>query len=66
MYKVEPDPICVFLKDTTVQIVKDKFFKFLFKHKIPKPGFTTITIIINMQKSVFQHKKTLDLPFKIL
>lgn len=35
-YEVESDPICAFLEDTTVQIAKDKFFKFLFKHKIPK------------------------------
>lgn len=35
-YEVESDPICAFLKDTTVQIAEDIFLKILFKHKIQK------------------------------
>lgn len=62
-YEVGWDHVGAFLKDNTVHIAKDIFFWFLFKHKIQKKtpnqkttGFTTITIIINMQESVFQHK----------
>lgn len=29
-YKVESDPVCAFLKDTTVQIAKVIFFKISF------------------------------------
>lgn len=62
-YEVEWDHVGAFLKGNTVHIAKDIFFDF-FSNKVQKnpkkqktTGFTTTTIITDMQESVFQHKE---------